>query len=153
MPIGPPDLCRQGGLPTILDTRGARLKEKGFDLGKGAVVKAIVEVAGEEKNIDTLWDDSETEKPGGEFVSRMVDWIRTHKSLKETNRDDLLICATLSLGNICRRGTPRGPHSPQSTMYNGHSVRQTLIQPPSSARRLRLPPIWLRCWSPMQTSK
>ena len=86
-------------------------KEKGFDLGKGAIVKAIVEVAGEEKNIDTLWDDSEPDKPGGEFVSRMVGWIRTHTSLKETNRDDLLICATLSLGNICRRGTSScGPY-------------------------------------------
>ncbi|KAI0361987.1 hypothetical protein OH77DRAFT_1389137 [Trametes cingulata] len=81
--------------------RGA--KEKGFDVGKGALVKAIVEVAGEEKNTDTLWDDSEADKPGGEFVSRMVEWIRTHKSLKESNRDDLIICATLSLGNICRR--------------------------------------------------
>ncbi|CDO70798.1 hypothetical protein BN946_scf184798.g114 [Trametes cinnabarina] len=78
-------------------------KEKGFDLGKGAIVKAIVEVAGEEKNTDTLWEDSEPERPGGEFVSRMVEWIRTHKSLKETNRDDLIVCATLSLGNICRR--------------------------------------------------
>ena len=79
-------------------------KEKGFDLGKGAIVKAIVETAGEEKNTDTLWDDSEEDKPGGEFVSCMVDWIRTHKGLKETSRDDLIICATLSLGNICRRG-------------------------------------------------
>ncbi|KAI8998730.1 hypothetical protein BD414DRAFT_475906 [Trametes punicea] len=78
-------------------------KEKGFDLGKGAIVKAIVEVAGEERNTDTLWDDSEVDRPGGEFVSRMVEWIRKHKSLKETNRDDLIICATLSLGNICRR--------------------------------------------------
>ncbi|KAL1947755.1 hypothetical protein VTO73DRAFT_13479 [Trametes versicolor] len=78
-------------------------KEKGFDVGKGALVKAIVEVAGEEKNTDTLWDDSETDTPGGVFVSRMVEWIRTHKSLKEGNRDDLIICATLSLGNICRR--------------------------------------------------
>ncbi|KAI0646953.1 hypothetical protein C8Q79DRAFT_957140 [Trametes meyenii] len=79
------------------------VKEKGFDLGKGALVKAIVEVAGEEKNTDTLWDDSEVDKPGGEFVSRMVEWIRTYKDLKGTTRDDLIICATLSLGNICRR--------------------------------------------------
>lgn len=41
-------------------------KEKAFDLGKAAIVKAIVEVAGEEKNTDTLWDDSEPDKPGGE---------------------------------------------------------------------------------------
>ncbi|KAI0831201.1 hypothetical protein BC628DRAFT_1312049 [Trametes gibbosa] len=86
------------------ETPGERAaKEKRFDLGKGALVKAIVEVAGEEKNTDTLWDDSDAEKPGGVFVSRMVEWIRTHKSLKEGTRDDLIICATLSLGNICRR--------------------------------------------------
>ncbi|KAI0781039.1 hypothetical protein BD413DRAFT_463594 [Trametes elegans] len=86
------------------DSPGERAsREKGFDLGKGALVKAIVEVAGEEKNTDTLWDDSEAERPGGVFVSRMVEWIRTYKSLKESSRDDLIICATLSLGNICRR--------------------------------------------------
>ncbi|KAI0748021.1 hypothetical protein C8Q80DRAFT_1219351 [Daedaleopsis nitida] len=93
------------GVPCLSDllTFERPSKEKGFDLGKGAIVKAIVETAGEEKNIDTLWDDSEADKPGGAFVSRMVEWVRTHKSLKETNRDDLVICATLSLGNICRR--------------------------------------------------
>ncbi|KAH9951320.1 hypothetical protein B0H21DRAFT_718473 [Amylocystis lapponica] len=77
--------------------------EKAFDICKAAIIKAVVEVAGEEKNTDTLWDDSQADKPGGEFVSRMVQWIRTHKSLKETNRDDLVICATLSLGNLVRR--------------------------------------------------
>ena len=101
-------------------------KQKGFDLGKGAIVKAIVEVAGEEKNIDTLWDDSEVDIPGGVFVSRMVDWIRTHKSLKETNRDDLLVCATLSLGNICRRGTSYGPYIARSSI-------QQYLKPPLDA--------------------
>lgn len=94
----------KGDHPPYWTTEERLSKEKGFDLGKGALVKAIVETAGEEKNTDTLWDESEPEKPGGEFVSRMVEWIRTHRSLKETNRDDLVICATLSLGNICRRG-------------------------------------------------
>ncbi|EMD38507.1 hypothetical protein CERSUDRAFT_113687 [Gelatoporia subvermispora B] len=78
-------------------------KEKGLDICKAAIIKAIVEVAGDEKNTDILWDDSEEEHPGGKFVSTMVQWIRTHKSIKETNRDDLLICATLSLGNLVRR--------------------------------------------------
>ena len=105
-------------------------KEKGFDLGKGAIVKAIVETAGEEKNIDTLWDDSEADKPGGEFVSRMVEWIRTHKSLKETNRDDLVICATLSLGNLCRRGMLCSSHASRSP-YNLDFVWQTLTPPRS----------------------
>ncbi|PCH38246.1 hypothetical protein WOLCODRAFT_130785 [Wolfiporia cocos MD-104 SS10] len=77
--------------------------EKGFDICKAAIVKAVVEVAAEDKNTDTLWDDSQPRKPGGEFVDTMVQWIRKHKSLKETNRDDLIICATLSLGNLSRR--------------------------------------------------
>ncbi|CAL1704860.1 unnamed protein product [Somion occarium] len=82
-------------------------KEKAFDICKAAVIKAIVEVAGEEKNTDVLWDDSEAAegKPGGEFVQKMVQWIRTHKTLSETNRDDLIICATISLGNLVRRET------------------------------------------------
>ncbi|OCH95510.1 hypothetical protein OBBRIDRAFT_873797 [Obba rivulosa] len=78
-------------------------KEKGLNICKAAVIKATVEVAGDEKNTDILWDDSEEERPGGKFVSTMVQWIRTHKAIKETNRDDLLICATLSLGNLVRR--------------------------------------------------
>lgn len=97
----------KGDYPPYWTTEERPSKEKGFNLGKGAVVKAIVETAGEEKNTDTLWDDSEADKPGGEFVNRMVQWIRTHKNLKASDRDDLVICATLSLGNICRRGVPR----------------------------------------------
>ncbi|RPD66031.1 hypothetical protein L226DRAFT_530170 [Lentinus tigrinus ALCF2SS1-7] len=93
----------KGDYPPYWTAEERPSKEKGFDLGKGAVVKAIVETAGEEKNTDTLWDDSEADKPGGEFVNRMVQWIRTHKNLKASDRDDLVICATLSLGNICRR--------------------------------------------------
>lgn len=81
-------------------------KQKAFDVCKAAVIKAVVEVAGEEKNTDVLWDESEVKKPGGEFVTQMVTWIRTHKELKETHRDDLLICATLCLGNLVRRGEP-----------------------------------------------
>lgn len=79
-------------------------RQKAFDICKAALIKAVVEVAGEEKNTDVLWDESEDEKPGGEFVSQMVTWIRTHKTLKETHRDDLVICATLCLGNLVRRG-------------------------------------------------
>ena len=81
-------------------------KEKAFDICKAAIVKSVVEVAGEEKNIDVLWDDSEADegKPGGEFVQMMAHWIRTHHTLKESNRDDLIICSTLSLGNLVRRG-------------------------------------------------
>lgn len=76
--------------------------ERSLDNCKGGVIKAIVEVAGEEKNADTLWDESEDDKPGGEFVSRMLEWIKTSKASK---REDLLICATLSIANLIRRGT------------------------------------------------
>jgi hypothetical protein len=79
-------------------------RQKVFDFCKAALVKALVEVAGEEKNTDVLWDDSESEKPGGPFVSTMVSWIRQHKKLGPQSRDDLVICATLCLGNLVRRG-------------------------------------------------
>ncbi|KAK7693611.1 hypothetical protein QCA50_003180 [Cerrena zonata] len=80
-------------------------KEKAFDICKAAIIKSIVEVAGDEKNIDVIWDDSEVDqgKPGGEFVQHMVQWLRTHKTLRESNRDDLIMCSTLSLGNLVRR--------------------------------------------------
>lgn len=79
-------------------------REKGFDTCKAAIIKAIVEVAGDEKNIDTLWDDSDEAHPGGPFVGKMVQWIRSQQNLKETTRDDLIMCAALSLGNLVRRG-------------------------------------------------
>jgi len=85
--------------------------EKGLDMCKAAVVKAVVEVAGEQNE---LWDDSNPEKPGGEFVDTMVQWIRSHGSLKERHREDLIICATLSLGNLA--------------MGDAHSI--ALVKPP-----------------------
>ncbi|KAH9946201.1 uncharacterized protein BXZ73DRAFT_86375 [Epithele typhae] len=97
------DFVERADYPSYWTSEERPSKEKGFDLGKGAIVKAIVETSGDEMNIDILWDDSEADKPGGEFVSRMVAWIHSHKDLKTSSRDDLLICATLSLGNICRR--------------------------------------------------
>lgn len=87
------------------DADGAAARLKGFDRCKAAVIKAIVEVAGDEKNTDVLWDDADPEKPGGLFVDQMVRWIRAHKGAeKSKNRDDLIICATLSLGNVVRKG-------------------------------------------------
>ncbi|KAG1827362.1 uncharacterized protein BJ212DRAFT_1311768 [Suillus subaureus] len=79
-------------------------KEKAFDDCKAAVIKAVVEVSGDERNLDLLWDDSDDAQPGGEFVSRMIDWIRAFVSGETpgNGRDDLVICATLSLGNITR---------------------------------------------------
>jgi hypothetical protein len=80
-------------------------KEKAFDDCKAAVIKAVVEVSGDDRNLDLLWDDSDDSRPGGEFVSRMIDWIRAFVSDGNNDRDDLVICATLSLGNITRGGT------------------------------------------------
>ncbi|KAI0030744.1 hypothetical protein K488DRAFT_87473 [Vararia minispora EC-137] len=77
-------------------------REKAFDLCKAALIKSVVEVAGEEKNTEVLWDDSDEKNPGGPFVAQMVGWIKTHKNLRERMRDDLVICATLSLGNLVR---------------------------------------------------
>ncbi|KAG8217480.1 hypothetical protein J3R82DRAFT_5625 [Butyriboletus roseoflavus] len=88
-----------------LDDGEVRSQEKAFDDCKAAVIKAVVEESGEEKNTDVLCDDSEEIYPGGRFVSRMVNWVRafvttgSHGNL----RDDLVICATLALGNLTRR--------------------------------------------------
>lgn len=81
-------------------------REKSLGICKAAIVKAVVEVAGEDKNLEVLWDDQgkEKSKPGGEFIDRMIQWIRTHKTLSETNRDDLIICASLCLANLARKG-------------------------------------------------
>lgn len=79
-------------------------REKFFGQCKAAVVRAVVEVAGDEKNIDVLWDESDSNLPGGEFVGKLISWIKIHKNIKEGGRDDLVICATISLGNILRRG-------------------------------------------------
>ncbi|KAI0316683.1 hypothetical protein OF83DRAFT_1193499 [Amylostereum chailletii] len=89
-------------------------KEKAFDLCKAALIKSVVEIAGEEKSIDILWDESDSSRPGGAFVTQMVDWIKAHRNLNESTREDLIICATLSLGNLVR--------------YEAHSV--AIIEPP-----------------------
>ncbi|KAI0273370.1 hypothetical protein BC834DRAFT_853485 [Gloeopeniophorella convolvens] len=91
-------------------------RERAFDLCKAALVKSVVEIAGEEKNTDVLWDDSDEKQPGGAFVAQMVRWIKAQKGLKENARDDLLVCATLSLGNLLR--------------HDAHSV--TVLNPPAS---------------------
>ncbi|KAJ7063257.1 hypothetical protein C8F01DRAFT_1132210 [Mycena amicta] len=87
-------------------------RERVFDNCKAALIKSVVEVAGEERNEDVLWDDSEENKPGGEFVCRMVHLIEKYVADTEESvpgkdsfagRDDLVICASLSLGNLARR--------------------------------------------------
>ena len=72
------------------------------DLCKAAIIKAVVETTGEEKNLDILWDISSATNG---FVVRMVRWLHDAKnSAVQAVRDDLIICATLSLGNLARKG-------------------------------------------------
>jgi hypothetical protein len=75
--------------------------ERSFENCKSGIIRAVVEVAGEQKNTDILWDESEDEKPGGEFVSWMIQWIR---KADQKGKEGLLICATLTIGNLVRRG-------------------------------------------------
>jgi hypothetical protein len=102
-----PPLWYETDLP---DVKG---HEKAFDICKGAMIKAIVEVSGEEKNEEVIWDEEEADKPGGEFVCTMVEWLRGYVTERDEagstesrrpGRDDIVICATLSLGNLARRG-------------------------------------------------
>jgi len=100
---------RAGPHPMWTDVDRAQ-KEKSLAMCKAALIKSVVEVAGEDHNEDVLWDESNPEMPGGEFVCRMVEWIKGYISDMMARggtgpgRDDLLICASLSLGNLARRG-------------------------------------------------
>jgi len=96
-------------IPGLIDDSERTQKEKELSICKAALVKAIVEITGEEKNLEILWEEPAVEQPGGRFVSRMVSWIRSY--VKQVNditdqipRDDLIIVACLSLGNVCRLG-------------------------------------------------
>lgn len=117
------DFIEHGAYPplwassTLSDAERKRM-EKVFDMCKAALIKSAVEVAGEDSNGDVLWDDSEEDKPGGSFVCRMVEWIKRHVAEMDAaalegdlqtdslnKREDLVICASLALGNLARRGT------------------------------------------------
>ncbi|KAF8077991.1 hypothetical protein FPV67DRAFT_1463744 [Lyophyllum atratum] len=115
------DFIEQGTYPSswsspAFDETERKRKEKAFDVCKAALIKSVVEVAGEESNEDVLWDDSESDKPGGEFVCRMVNWLKRYVNDMDAtssdrapdvrsifNREDLVICASLALGNLARR--------------------------------------------------
>ncbi|CAK5264572.1 unnamed protein product [Mycena citricolor] len=90
-------------------------RERVFDNCKAALIKVVVEVTGEERNEDVLWGES-AEQPGGEFVCRMVSWLKRYVADMDQrtgrtpdpatpfgHRDDIAICASLSLGNLARR--------------------------------------------------
>ncbi|KAF8590562.1 hypothetical protein K439DRAFT_1403733 [Ramaria rubella] len=72
-------------------------RHKTFDMCKAAIIKAVVEVTGASSCPDILWD---LHRSNGWFVLRMIDWIRSNL---HGGRDDLVICATLCLGNLARR--------------------------------------------------
>ncbi|KAK7054936.1 hypothetical protein VNI00_003399 [Paramarasmius palmivorus] len=74
------DFLERGEIPPFWkdmpSTFDVKRKEKAFDMFKAALIKSVVEVVGEERNEDVLWDDSEEDTPGGQFVSRMVQWLK-----------------------------------------------------------------------------
>lgn len=72
---------------------------KSFEMCKAAVIKTIVEVAGCLPSMDILWDFS---RPSGWFVSSMIRWAKLNP--QDQKNDLMLICATLSLANLARRG-------------------------------------------------
>jgi len=84
--------------------------EKKFGICKGGLIKAFVEVFGEEKNEDVLWESGDQSQPGGNLVATMVEWIKDYASRPKVDgssaiiRDDMTICASLSLGNLARKG-------------------------------------------------
>lgn len=105
------DFIEHGAYPPYwkyLPESDLKKKQKALDICKAALIKSVVEVSGEERNEDVLWSDTEEDMPGGLFVSRMVNWIKSYTDPQipdsQTNRDDLVICGTLSLGNLTRRG-------------------------------------------------
>jgi len=49
---------------TGLERGDVSKKEKAFDDCKAAVIKAVVEVSGDDRNLDLLWDDSDDSRPG-----------------------------------------------------------------------------------------
>lgn len=102
------DFIEDASYPTLWTSFAASeraAKERSFDFFKAAVIKSVVEVAAEEKNADVLWDAGEDISPGGVFVCRMVQWIRSFADAPEkSGREDLAICATLTLANLATRG-------------------------------------------------
>lgn len=105
------DFIEYGAYPPYwkyLPESDLKKKQKALDICKAALIKSVVEVSGEERNGNVLWNTSENDRPGGSFVSRMANWIRLYADPQasdgQRDRDDLVICGTLSLGNITRQG-------------------------------------------------
>ncbi|KAL5533312.1 hypothetical protein ACEPAF_5088 [Sanghuangporus sanghuang] len=78
-----------------LPTEEVNRWKRAVDFCKTAVIRSVVEVTGEDGNLDVLWNDAVQESA---FVSRLLSWLQATQS-----HDDLVICAALSLGNLVRQ--------------------------------------------------
>lgn len=112
-------------------------RERTFDFCKAALIKAVVEIAGEEKNVDVLWDDSDEKQPGGALVGQMAQWIKAHNNLKDNHRDDLLVCASLTLGNLLRHGACSVLPSLWGSVFEFSHRRRALCRPYKSPSQHR----------------
>ncbi|TFK76491.1 hypothetical protein BDN72DRAFT_885218 [Pluteus cervinus] len=111
------DFVEHGMYPPIwsyISESRRQANEKVLGMCKGALIKAVVEVAGEDNSDELLWDWNVQDKAQNGFISRLVGWITSYVEDLERpagsppasdspNRDDLVICASLSLGNIARK--------------------------------------------------
>ncbi|KIK59870.1 hypothetical protein GYMLUDRAFT_44346 [Collybiopsis luxurians FD-317 M1] len=105
-------------------------KKKALEMCRSAMIKTVVEVAGEDGTEQSLWDDSDGQS-GGEFVSIMVGWLKSYVSDMDArngdfvDRPELATCASLSLGNLTRREKNATillspPHSLASILSSRH---------------------------------
>lgn len=80
--------------------------EKTIGLCKAALIKTVITVAGEDQNMEPMWKGTQGDsQPEAWFVQLMLEWLRKPQGDQVgISRDDLLICATLSLGNLARKG-------------------------------------------------
>ena len=80
--------------------------EKTLGFCKGAIIRGIVNLAGEEGQFNVLWGQNGPHE--GWFVQKMIHWIKDYpaavEARRDEERDDLAICATLCLGNLARKG-------------------------------------------------
>ena len=123
----------------VIDESERKAWEKRFDNCKGALIKAFVEVFGEEKNEDVLWESGDQTRPGGNLVATMVTWVKGYANRPKFNgssatiRDDMTICASLSLGNLARRGVYDFVLViDQDTNFPSASVAEALLSSPYS---------------------
>lgn len=100
------------GLPQPADLTASQEAVRAFGRYKAAVARAVVAVAGEDDNMALLFGGSPEEeisvgatgsKDAGKdawFIETLKEWMK--RDPKE--RDDLVSCAMLALGNLARKG-------------------------------------------------